>query len=198
MFTISREWIPTSKPQDRTGSQTSRRRPFPFRSYRAGNIVLTLNYSTQNKGIWQYAMFVSVGALLSIAHSHSGVRHVPWADWGPTATRILPLGNGILPRPAGPFWITSYEPLVVRDYDSLRARYIKKKKSSIPSMPSLGPPSTKLFGEHWVEGQVKTHLPFREFVAGGLCFKRVVQVVADREWVVVISRTVRCSILLRA
>jgi len=192
------EWVPTSKPQDRTGSQTSRGRLFPFHSYRAGTIGLILSYIFR-AGVRQYSMFVSVEALLSVAHS--GVRHVPWADWGPAGTRILPLGNGILPTPAGPFWITSYAPLVVRDYDSLRARYIKKEKksmSSIPSMPSLGPPSTKLFGKHWVEGQVKTHLPFRKFVAGGLFFKRVLQVVADREWVVVISRTVRCSILLHA
>ncbi|KAH8997766.1 hypothetical protein EDB86DRAFT_2912977 [Lactarius hatsudake] len=184
------EWIPTSK---RQGSQSSRGRPFPFRPYRASTIGLTLSYRTGD-GPRQYSMFVSIGALLSAAHS--GVRHVPWADWGPAGTRILPLGNGILPRPAGPFWITNYAPLVVRDYDSLRARYIKRKKKktsepsiSDPSMPSPGPPSTRLLGEHWIEGEVKTHLPFRKFVAGDLALKRVVQVVADREWVVVISRT---------
>ncbi|KAH9019301.1 hypothetical protein EDB83DRAFT_162954 [Lactarius deliciosus] len=189
------EWIPTSKRQDRTGSQSSRGRPFPFRPYRAGTIGLTLNYRTGD-GPRQYFMFVSIGALLSAAHS--GVRHVPWVDWGPAGTRILPLGNGILPRTAGPFWITNYMPLVVRDYDSLRARYIKRKKKktselsiSDPSMPSLEPqpPSTRLLGEHWIDGEVKTHLPFRKFVAGDLPLKRVVQVVADREWVVVISRT---------
>ncbi|KAH8986138.1 hypothetical protein EDB92DRAFT_1288317 [Lactarius akahatsu] len=190
VFTNGIEWIPTSKPQDRT--RTSRERSFPFRPYRAGTIGLTLSYRTGD-GARQYSMFVSIGALLSVAHS--GVRHVPWADWGPAGTRILPLGNGILPRPAGPFWITNYAPLVVRDYDTLRARYIKKKKKkkkmTIPTTgePSLGPPSTTLFGKHWREGEVKTHLPFRKFVAGGPSFKRVVQVVADREWVVVISRT---------
>ncbi|KAH9161564.1 hypothetical protein EDB89DRAFT_715732 [Lactarius sanguifluus] len=194
------EWIPTSKRQDRTGSQSSRGRPFPFRSYRAGTIGLTLSYRTGD-GARQYSMFVSIGALLSAAHS--GVRHVPWADWGPAGTRILPLGNDILPRPAGPFWITNYAPLVVRDYDSLRARYVKKKKTSEssisgPSMPSLGPPSTRLLGEHWIDGEVETHLPFRKFVAGDLPLKRVVQVVADREWVVVISRTVCCSMLIHA
>ncbi|KAI9453029.1 hypothetical protein BJY52DRAFT_1400384 [Lactarius psammicola] len=190
----SMEWIPTSKRQDRTGSQTSRGRPFPFRSYRAGTIGIILSYRIPDGGVRkpEYAMFVSVEALLSV--THSGVRHAPWTDWGPAGTRIVPLGNGIPPRPAGPFWITNYAPLVVRDYDSLRARYIKKKKesmSSISSMPSLGPPSTKLFDELWEEGQVKTHLPFRKFVSGDLYLKRVVQVVADREWVVVISRTRR-------
>lgn len=135
-------------------------------------------------------MFVSVEALLSAIQS--GASHVPWADWGPAGTRILPLGNGILPRPAGPFWITSYAPLVVCDYNVLRARYIKEKTKSvslIPTKSSLGPPSTNLFGEHWAKGEIKTHLPFRKFVADGLFFKHVVQVVADREWIVVIARS---------
>ncbi|KAH9059091.1 hypothetical protein EDB87DRAFT_828506 [Lactarius vividus] len=171
------EWIPTSKPQDRAGSQSSRGRSCPFRPSRAGTIGLTLRYRTRD-GPRRYSMFVSIGALLSAVQS--GVRHVPWVDWGPAGTRILPLGNGILPRSAGPFWITNYEPLVVCDYDSLRARYVKKKKkkektskSSIsdPSTPSLGPPLTRLFGEHWIEGEVKTHLPFRKFVARDLPFK---------------------------
>ncbi|KAI9444499.1 hypothetical protein H4582DRAFT_821619 [Lactarius indigo] len=198
VFTSGVEWIPTSKPQERTESQTSRRRPFPFRPYRASTIGLVLGFRTRDKGVCQCAMFISVGPLLSAVQSavQSGVRHVPWVDWGPAGTRILPLGNGILPRPAGPFWITGYAPLVVRDYDSLRVRYIKKrtkKTSLIPSKPSLGPgpPSTKLLGEHWIEGQVTTHLPFRKIVAGDISLKRVVQVVADREWIIVISRTRR-------
>ena len=41
------EWIPTSKPQDRTESQTDRRRPFPFRSNRPGTVALILDYKTQ-------------------------------------------------------------------------------------------------------------------------------------------------------
>ena len=195
VFRSIMEWIPASKSQDRrTGSRTSRCKPFPFRPYRAGTILLIVSFGTQDGGSHQHAMFVSVEALLSAVHS--GVRHVPWDDWGPAGTRILPLENSIIPRPAGPFWITSYAPLVIRDYNSLRARYVIKKRKSIPSISthlSPGPPSTKLIGEHWEGGEIKTHLPFRKFVAGGLVFKRVVQVVADREWVVVISRTVRSS-----
>jgi hypothetical protein len=190
------EWTPTLKPQDRTEYQTSRGRPFPFRPYKAGTIGLTFGFRTRDKGVTQYSMFISVEALLSAAHS--GVRHVPWDDWGPAGTRILALGNSRPPTSAGPFWITNYAPLVVRDYSSLRAWYVKRKHKSnpsIPSYPSLGPPSTKLLGEHWEGGEIKTHLPFRKFVAGEISFKRVVQVVADREWVVVISRTVRCSTL---
>ena len=193
-----KEWIPASQPRDQTGSQTSRARPFPFRPYRAGTILLILSFK-KKKGAQKYAMFISVEALLSVVNS--GTSRVPWVDWGPAGTRILPLGKGILPRTAGPFWITSYAPLVFRDYSSLRAQYIKKKKNTIPSIPSYpspGPPSTTLFGEHWEGGKIKTHLPIRKFVAGGLAVKRIVQVVADREWVVVISRTVRCLTLLHA
>ena len=145
----------------------------------------------------EYVMFVSVEALLSVAHS--GVRHVPWAEWGPAGTRILLFRNGIPPIPAGPVWITSYAPLVVHDYSSLRARYVEKKRksmSSVPTEPSRGPCSTKLFGEHRKDGEIETRISFRRIVADDIFFKRVVQVVADREWIVVIARTVRCSILL--
>ena len=193
-----KEWLPTAKPRDQTGSQTSRGRPFPFRPYRADTILLILSFK-QDQGVQKYAMFVSVEALLSVVNS--GTSRVPWVDWGPAGTRILPLGKGFLPRTAGPFWITSYAPLVFRDYTSLSVRYFKKQKKSIPPIPpypSLEPPSTKLFGEHWDGGEIKTHVPFRKFVAGGLAIKRIVQVVADREWIVVISRTVRCLTLLHA
>ena len=195
------EWIPTSNSQDRTGSQTPRRRPFPFRSRRAGTIGLILRFQTRDKGVLYYVMFISVDALFSFVHS--GVSYMPWFDWGLVGTRILPLGKGILPRPAGPFWITSYAPLVVHDYNSLRARYIKKQKkstrtSSIPPQPSLGPPSTEVFGDHWGRHERKTYLPFRKLVTDGLFFKHVVQVVADREWIVVIARTVRRSMFLHS
>jgi hypothetical protein len=196
VFMSAMEWIPTSKLQDRIESQTSRRRPFPFRSYRAGSIGLILSFGTLDTRFHQYAMFVSVEALLSAVHS--GVSHVPWADWGPAGTRVFPFREGVM-RPAGPFWITSYAPLVVRDYNYLRSRYMNKTKESRPPVPlgpglSLGPPSTKLCGEHWEGGEINTHLPFREFVAADLSLGRVVQVVGDREWFVVISDEVRSFI----
>ena len=197
MIMSSIEWIPTSKPQDRTESQTDRGQPFPFHSNRSGTVALILNYKTQSDSLREYVTFISVESLLSVAHS--GVRHVSWAEWGPAGARILLFRNGIPPIPAGPFWITSYAPLVVRDYSSLRARYVEKKRksmSSIPTKPSRGPCSTKLFGEHWKDGEIETRIPFRRIVADDLFFKLVVQVVADREWIVVIARTVGCSILL--
>ncbi len=199
---VEREWIGTSTPRKRGDSQTSLGQPFPFRSHRAGTIALILEQKSKKlKGgtaAKQCAMFVSVGALIAHAHADSGVTNVPWVDWGPAATRVVPLGKGSLPTPAGPFWITNYAHLVVRDYDLFRAGYMEKKKTSTTSIrsgPSPGPRSTKLFGRHWAEGKIETRLPFRKFVAKGLSFKRVVQVVADREWVVVVSRTVSGSCL---
>jgi hypothetical protein len=182
------EWIPTSKLR---GSQASRRRPFPFRSYRTSTIGIILHFSA----IRRYSMFVSVDALLSVLHS--GARHVPWDDWGPAGTRIFPLRPGGEPKPAGPFWITSYVPLVIHDYNSHRARYIKMKKdrqstSSTTFEPSLGPPLIDLFGQR---NQIETHLPYRTFTADGLLPRRFAWVVADREWVVVVLRPVRCSML---
>ena len=194
------EWTPTLKPRDEddlTESQTpSRRRPFPFRSYKAGSIGLTFGFRTRDEGTSHYSMLVSVEGLLSAARS--GMRHVPWDDWGPAGTRVLPLGKSTPPTSAGPFWITNYAPFVVHDYSSLRVWYIKREHNTIPSTPSypsLGPPSTKLIGEHWAGGEIETNLPFRKFVASDIFFERVLQVVADRKWVVVISRTVLCSVL---
>jgi hypothetical protein len=126
-------------------------------------------------------MFVSVEAPLSTIHS--GVSHIPWADWGPAGIRVFPFGEGIARLP-GPFWITSFASLVVRDCNYLCAQFMKKTKESRPpvspnSRLSLGPQSTKLSGEHWEGGEINTHLPFREFVAADLSFGRAVQVVAD-------------------
>ena len=191
-FMSNMEWIPTSKLR---GSQTSRRRPFPFRSYRKRTIGIII--------FGWYSMFVSVDALLFVLHS--GARHVRWDDWGPDATHILSLGRGVLPTPAGPFWITGYAPLIFHDYNSHRTRYTKMKTDRqstssttsrhprLPSRPSRLRPSIDLFGE-----RVKINLPYRTFTAGGLLSRRVEQVVADREWVVAMSRPVRCSTLLHA
>ena len=197
-FMSNMEWIPTSKTQDWVASQSSRRRPFPFRSYRAGTISLC--FETLDR---YYVMFVSVEALLSVVHS--GARYVRWDTWGPAGTRILPLGNGMLPTPAGPFWVTSHDPLVFCDYNYLRARYIKIKrqsKSSITFRPSPGPPSTDQIqvDRRWVEAEIETHLPYRTFVADRLLREDIVQVVADREWVVLTSDSwkVRRSLLLHA
>ena len=195
-FMSNMEWIPTSKLR---GSQTSRRRPFPFRSYRKSTIGIILR-SCPHLSSW-YSMFVSVDALLSVLHS--GARHVPWDDWGPAATHILSLRRGVLPTPAGSFWITSYRPLEFHDYHSHRTRYMKMKTDRqstslttsrpprLPSRPSRLLPSIDMYGQ-----RVETNLPYRTFTAGGLLSRHVKQVVADREWVVAISRPVRCSILL--
>ena len=184
----NREWIRTSKLR---GSQTSRRRPFPFRSYRKSTIGIFLHFGSPL--FCRYSMIVNVDALLSVLHS--GARHVSWDDWGPASTRILPLRRGILRTPAGPFWISSYTPLVVHDYNFHRARYIKMKTDRQSTSltifkPSFLPTLIDLFGQRV---KIETYLPYRTFRADGLLSRQVVRVVADREWVVTISRSVRFS-----
>ena len=187
-FMNNREWIRTSKLR---GSQTSRRRPFPFRSCRKSTIGIFLHFGSPL--YCRYSMIVNVDALLSVLHS--GARHVSWDDWGPASTRILPLRRGILRTPAGPFWISSYSPLVVHDYNFHRARYIKMKTDRLLTSltifkPSFLPTLIDLFGQRV---KIETHLPYRKFTADGLLSRQVVRVVADREWVVTISRPVRFS-----
>ncbi len=132
---------------------------------------------------------------------NSAVRTLYWPDWGPAATRVFfsPPG-GRLPKPAGPFWITSFSPLVIRDYDLLRMRStrtaaaseeVKVEEEEDKSSSFFGPPvfkSTEVRGEHWVEGKLVTHLPYRDIVAKDLYY---VGVVADREWIIGISVKVR-------
>ncbi|KAH9984430.1 hypothetical protein BJV77DRAFT_1037705 [Russula vinacea] len=96
----------------------------------------------------------------------AAVRTLFWPEWGPPRRAV--------PKPAGPFWIASFSPLVIRDYDRLRMR----------STRSTTEESTEVLGEHWVEGKLETHLPYRDLVASELY---CLGIVADREWVIRIS-----------
>ena len=140
-------------------------------------------------------MTISVPALQSaiLSDPQAGpVRTIPWGDWGPAATRVLLNTYGArLPKPAGPFWIAGSSPLVIRDYDLIRARY-SRFSGEDPSTSRFGPPvlkSTEVFGEHWKTGKLETCLPYRDLVAKDLDFIRIV---ADREWIIGISVRVRC------
>jgi hypothetical protein len=138
----------------------------------------------------EYAVLFSVTALLSVVHS--GVRKVSWEKWGPLSTRVFPYPRAIKPTPAGPFWITSFSPLIVRDYDPLRAMHVRSVEDD-PSLPSGLPvfALTKVVSEYWVSGQVETRLPYREFASKDIDILNAAEIVGDREWVVVISATVR-------
>jgi hypothetical protein len=162
-------------------------------------------------------MTVSIAALLSAIYygcssssessddddddtGNTAVRTLYWPDWGPVATRVLLSSHGgRLPKPAGPFWVTSLSPLVIRDYDVLRMRSTRAaaaaEEENDKTSSLFGPPvfkSTEVLGEHWVEGRLVTRLPYRDIVAKDLYY---IGVVADREWIIGISVKVRffCS-----
>jgi hypothetical protein len=190
---FSKEWIASSERHAR--SQFSQRRLLPFRSFRNDTMALLISYHiTRTSDIPPagYAMLFSVTALLSVVRS--GVRKMSWKNWGPLRTRILPSNypRSIMPTPAGPFWITSVSPLIVCDYDPLRAVYAQsaaEDPSSPSGLPVFAP--TKVVGEHWVLGQVETCLPYREFVSRDIHILHPSEILGEREWIIVISATVR-------
>jgi hypothetical protein len=209
--------------------QLPRKRVVPFRSSKVGTIGLLLEHEMRTASVrvlpscW---MTVSIAALLSAVYYgcsssesesssdsssdsdddyHTGrpaVRTLYWPDWGPSATRaLLSSHGGRLPKPAGPFWITSFSPLVIRDYDVLRMRSTRaataeeeeeeEEEEDDKASPFFGPPvfkSTEVLGEHWVAGKLVTRLPYRDIVAKDLYY---IGVVADREWIIGISVKVR-------
>jgi hypothetical protein len=183
-----KEWVSTSKNRSRPDSV--RRRPIPFRSSKVGSIRFSLDYHILSAGVYTdypYTMIVSVAELLSNIRTNR--RSVPWSEWGPAWTRIFPRGD-IPPSPAGPFWINHYSPLMIRDYDFLRARCSPMVTRKTSSSSSLGTPvfsPSKVEGEQWVGGAVETALPYREFIIPNFHFHLSQQVVADREWLVDIS-----------
>lgn len=226
---VDKEWVPTSswygtQSEQQQQQQRPRKRVVPFRSSKVGTIGLLLEHEMRTASVrvlpscW---MTVSIAALLPAIYygcassssssdssddddsGHTAVRTLYWPDWGPTATRVLlSTHGGRLPKPAGPFWITSFAPLVIRDYDVLRMRSTRvaaaaedEEEDEKTSSP-FGPPvfkSTEVFGEHWVEGKLVTRLPYRDIIAKDLYY---IGVVADREWIIGISVKVRFCFLL--
>jgi len=217
---VDKEWVPTSSwcgTRSQQQQQLPRKRVVPFRSSKVGTIGLLLEHEMRTASVrvlpscW---MTVSIAALLSAIYygcssssdssddddDHTGgntaVRTLYWPDWGPTATRVLVSSHGgRLPKPAGPFWITSFSPLVIRDYDVLRMRSTRaaaaaeaeEEEEDDKTSSLFGPPvfkSTEVLGEHWVEGKLVTRLPYRDIVAKDLYY---IGVVADREWIIGIS-----------
>ncbi|KAH9975683.1 hypothetical protein BGW80DRAFT_58965 [Lactifluus volemus] len=198
---VRKEWIPTSECNPL--SQLRRKRVVPFRSSKVGTIGLLLldqkmTCAASVRERSRYWMTISVASLLaSIPPDSNDVRAIPWGDWGPAATRIFKYphrwGN-ILPKPAGPFWIIGFSPLVVRDYDPLRTRRAKAKSTEeviTSHSPSLSRPPvfspTKELGHYWVAGEVETRLPFRDVAEKNLRPQQYIGIIADREWIIEIS-----------
>ena len=192
---IEKEWVQTSRNED--NSQPSRGRLIPFRSSRIATLFFSLKYGMFNS-TRGYGMIVSVAALLSAARSsHGDVSTIPWTRWGPPATHIFPLReNGhlgySLARPAGPFWIMENVPLVMRDYNLLSKWRIQSTTENASSLSRLTVAPTKVIGQHWVDGGVETHLPYRDVVAIGDRHRLMScsDAVVDREWLVGVWRLV--------
>ena len=185
-YMFTREWI--SSPEHRARSRFSQRRHLPLRSSRNDTMALLLSYFNPESAVHPsgYAVIFSVTALLSVVHS--GVRKVPWDKWGSLRTRIFPYPRAVKPTPVGPFWITSFSPLIIRDYDPLRAVHVRSAEDNA-SLPVFSP--TKVVSEYWESGEVETPLPYREFVSRDIDTLNSAAIVGDREWIVVISVTVR-------
>ena len=180
------ERIPTSKGYERSTSSQG----LPFYSSQVGTIALLLDYHVSwegHRGPRRYTMVISVQALLSVIRT--GVRNVPWVDWGLSSTHVFertPL------KTAGPSWITNLSPLAVRDYGPIRMRYnnepAAEKTSPLQSQPLAS--STKVPGRHCETKSIETHLPYRDVVANDLDLGQFRHIMADREWIVGISGVV--------
>ena len=214
--TADKEWVSTASRSSSSsgcgggGAQSlpARKRVVPFRSSKVGTIGLHVEHemrTASTRVLPDCWMTISVPAMRSViaptsedsisdGSSSHVTRSVPWADWGPAATRVIPNNHGArLPKPAGPFWIGS-SPLVIRDYDMLRARCARFLSDEEEDRPTslFGCPvfkSTEVLGGHWKTGKLETRLPYRDLVAKDLDY---IGVVADREWIIGISVKVRC------
>ena len=209
---FTKEWVQTSEHHAAQSQLASSKRHghVPFRSSGLGTINVLLDYAAPtSKGVEgdsrKYVMIVSVAAIISAVLS-DGRREVPWEDWGPAGTHVFPLEEGAtLPMSAGPFWITNFLPLEVRDYDSLRTQYLRstKEDSSASSSSSSSRSvysSTRLAAGLGEGDEIETHLPYQSFTAKEPKLGSFDEAVADREWIVTISSLVRhvLSIVLYA
>jgi len=124
-----------------------------------------------------YAMIISVPALLSAIST--GVRSVPWVEWGPSSTHMFKMGPGL--KSAGPFWITDTWRLEVRRYDLRRTPYIQSTAEDTSSLqsPPLNPDTVE-----GVWNSFETHMPYHDarVPASDGNILRLANIVADREW----------------
>jgi len=194
------EWVPTSRHYK--WSRSSRGYHNPFYSSTVGTIGLLFHYRVATGYSLKCTMIISIAGLLSVIRT--GVRDIPWVDWGPSITRFSQEGPSVTVDPTlGPFWIIGLSPLTVRDYGLMCMGDIESMAEDMSSWQSRPRPvafSTKVYGTHWVGNQIETYLPYRDIVANDLhvdYYRGLV--LADREWIVRIVREVRgfcVSILL--
>jgi hypothetical protein len=178
-----KDWVPTSKSY--TWTRSSRGYHLPFYTSRIGTIVIDFQYRLQLGQLYQYALMISVEAL--IASIPTDVRNVPWEDWGPSSTHFFKMATKRLTS-VGPFWITECPSLVLRQYDIQHTRYTQFMAGD-QSLLQPRPPivdSTNIF-----QYDIKTHLSYRDVTMQNKDLCGSSYIIADREWVIAISNSVR-------
>ena len=179
-------WVPTSKSY--TWTRSSRGYHLPFYTSRIGTIVIDFQYRLQMGRLYRYALMISVAAL--VASIPADVRNVPWEDWGPSSTHFFEMATERL-TPVGPFWFmecSSVPSLVLRQYDIQHTRYTRFMAGD-RSLLQLRPPivdSTNIF-----QYDIKTHLSYRDVMMQNKDLCGSSYILADREWVIAISNSVR-------
>ena len=174
------EWVPTSKNYARTRS--SRAGHPHFYSSPVGTIGLFLDYrASSDLGLLKYALIISVEALLYAIRT--GVRNVPWVEWGPSSTHLF---ERTLLCPAGPSWMTRHPPLVLRQYYPRGTRFTQSMPEDTPSSSRTGPQvfSSKVSGSVWDGYSIETNLPYRDVVVNDLKLGHLRHISADREWII--------------
>ena len=127
----------------------------------------------------QYMLTISVRALMSVIPTV--VCSVPWEDWGPSSTHLQHFYESRSRPPllmsVGSFYIRGRQ---VRQYDLWG-----KDTSPLQSRPPIVD-SNNIF-----QYDIETHLPYREVMMENDNDSYNGDIVADREWVVVVRTSVR-------
>jgi len=172
-----KEWVPTSKTYARTRS--SRGYHLPFYTSAIGAMSLLFVYRQPEGLMCQYMLTISVRALISVIPTV--VCNVPWEDWGPSSTHLQHFyesrSRPQLLMSVGSFWIRGRQ---VRQYDLWR-----KNTSLLQSRPPIVD-SNNIF-----QYDIETHLPYHEVMMENDNDSYNGDIVADREWVVVVRTSVR-------
>jgi hypothetical protein len=194
-----KEWVPTSKEYAQYRSSLGYHTPFYSSTVRM--IGLLLEQSIKSK-TWQlspshkHSIIIDTAALLSVIPADQ--RDVPWVEWGPSSTHVS-VASSL--KSAGPFWIMDTIRPVIRQYDLLSRWY--DQSTTVDASSKTGPPvfsSEEVSYRRWKAGKVKTNLPYRDIVVHRKDFDpRNISwmmgggpsLLADREWFVWVSSTVR-------
>jgi hypothetical protein len=182
------EWVPTSKNYAR--SRSSRAGHTHFYPSTVGTMALYRVYQKSSERYREpskYTIIIDVeGFLYAI---RTGVRSVPWADWGPSSTHLFentPLVPLVALHPAGPSWIMGISSPVLRQYYPRRMRYTQSMPEDTSSSGGVFS-STEVSDDLW-DGCIETNMPYRDVMMDDLNFGGP-RIMADREWVVRMTTT---------